>query len=93
MPIEGNMLRRGSLFIHFIIDYPNQMSEEQIQVLRSIFNVPLPSLPGEIDVQQVHDVSPEMFGYSVPDYSGPKEAYDESSSEGEGQRYNECPIQ
>lgn len=93
MPIEGNRCRRGSLFIHFVIDYPNNLHEEQIQALRAIFNVPIPALPGEVDVQKVYDASPEMFGNSIPDYSHTKEAYNSSSDEDETNRHTDCPIQ
>lgn len=93
MPIEGSVLRHGSLFIDFSIDYPSQLTDEQINILRTVFNVPLPSLPQNVDVYQPHDASPEMFGHSVPDYVPPKEAYDEDSSDDNSPQRNDCPIQ
>lgn len=93
MPIEGSVLRHGSLFIEFNIDYPNHLSDEQINVLRTVFNVPLPVLPQNVDLYQAHDASPEMFGHSVPDYVPPKEAYEEDSSDGYSSQRNDCPIQ
>ena len=92
MPIEGNRCHRGSLFIHFIVDYPSYISEEQVQALRTVFNVPVPTLPSEVESHRVFDASPEMFGSSIPEYNQSREVYDSSEDDG-NQRNGDCPVQ
>ena len=93
MPIEGNIMKRGSLFIHFYIEYPKYLSEEKINALRNIFDIPVPQLPNSIEAYHVSEVSPEMFGNSVPDYNQHQKQQNCDSSDSEEERMNECPIQ
>lgn len=67
MPLEGDIMKRGSLFIVFDVEYPRNLTNEQLQALRSVFNVPLPVVP-ETDVADLKPVNPEEYGKSVPGY-------------------------
>ena len=67
MPLEGDIMKRGSLFIVFNVEYPRNLTNEQLQALRSVFNVPLPVVP-EMDVADLKPVNPEEYGKSVPGY-------------------------
>lgn len=53
MPLEGDIMKRGSLFIVFDVEYPRNLTNEQLQALRSVFNVPLPVVP-ETDVADLN---------------------------------------
>ena len=95
MPIEGNVMKRGSLFIQFSIEYPKYLSEEKLNALRNIFDIPVPQLPNSVEAYRLSEVSPEMFGNSVPDYNQSRNqngAYCESS-DSENERMNECQFQ
>lgn len=67
MPLEGDIMKRGSLFIVFNVEYPRNLTNEQLQALRSVFNVPLPVVP-DMDVADLKPVNPEEYGKSVPGY-------------------------
>ena len=51
MPLEGDIMKHGSLFIVFDVEYPRSLTNEQLETLRAVFNVPLPMVLPETNVR------------------------------------------
>lgn len=69
MPLEGDIMKHGSLFIVFDVEYPRSLTNEQLETLRTVFNVPLPMVLPETNVEDLHSTSEGDFGNSVPGYT------------------------
>ena len=92
MPVEGSMTQHGALYVEFSVEFPQNLTPEQADSLRKIFNVP-PSqvLPN----MEILDLLPQTapFGSTEPCIKSPvgylggirsdpqKEAYEEDSAE------------
>ena len=69
MPLEGDIMKHGSLFIVFDVEYPRNLTKEQVETLRAVFNVPLPMVLPETSVGDLRPACENDFGKSVPGYT------------------------
>ena len=69
MPLEGDIMKHGSLFIVFDVEYPRSLTNEQLETLRAVFNVPLPMVLPETNVEDLRPATEADFGNSVPGYT------------------------
>jgi len=58
MPIQGRPFEKGNLYIHFTVDFPNAVSEQQATALRAAFGGPTAANGAvPMDAEHVEDVS------------------------------------
>ena len=71
MPVSNSGVQKGSLFIIFDVDFPEQLNPQQVEVLRHAFNIPPCQLPEQSDNSVLQDLGTVEFGNSVPGYQKP----------------------
>ena len=71
MPVSNSGMQKGSLFITFDVEFPEQLSPQQVEVLRQAFNMPPHQLPEQSDNYVLQDLGNVEFGKSVPGYQKP----------------------
>jgi DnaJ homolog subfamily A member 2 len=57
MPVHGRPYEKGNLYIHFDVEFPKKISEEQAEMLRSVLGAPvngtMPMSEGEEHIEKV----------------------------------------
>lgn len=92
MPVSNSGVQKGSLFIIFDVDFPEQLNPQQVEVLRHAFNIPPCQLPEQSDNYVLQDLGNVEFGNSVPGYQKPMGDVSQESSD-DDQDVPSCPMQ
>lgn len=85
MPMKGRIWDKGSLFVHFNVIFPDKLTDEQVQTIRSL------ELPKSPSVTKKDDFV-EVAMYDV-DENAPEDAHDDSDDEHHGGGVPSCVQQ
>lgn len=55
MPVGNDGFKKGSLFIVFDVEFPNQLSAQQQEVLKSVLGMPTMPIPEHTDSYVLQD--------------------------------------
>lgn len=102
MPVHGRPFDKGNLYIHFDVEFPDTLSDEQVSALRSV--LPAPALENgsmdtdevaeEVSIQPVGNMQEELRQRREDMKRFGTEAYDsDSDDEGGGARRVQCAHQ
>ena len=71
MPVSNSGAQKGSLFIIFDVEFPDQLNPQQVEILRQAFNVPPLQPPEQSDNYFLQEPGNVEFGKSIPGYQKP----------------------